>query len=211
MPAFEAGAPHPGAHPFDDQVAFEFRDRSDDDDDGPAQRTTGVDLLAETDELDVEAVQLVEDLQEVPNGPSDPVRSPDQHDIELATASLLQELIETRPARFRAGDPVSELRHDLEAALNSHLPKIVQLCLRVLIDGRDPQVKGGAFHLRRPFGCGECLAMYCSMNCTNTSVIFSPRAAETDLKELCSAIGTLTFKRLILPSGLLICAHPLSV
>ena len=28
---FEAGAPHSGAHPFDDQIAFEFSDGADDD------------------------------------------------------------------------------------------------------------------------------------------------------------------------------------
>ena len=50
--SFEPGAPHAGAHPLDDQVAFEFGDGADDDDDGPAQRAAGVDLLAEADELD---------------------------------------------------------------------------------------------------------------------------------------------------------------
>jgi hypothetical protein len=35
--AFEAGAPHSGADPLDDEVAFELGDRADDDDDGSAQ------------------------------------------------------------------------------------------------------------------------------------------------------------------------------
>ena len=47
--AFEAGAPHAGAHPLDDQVAFEFGDGADDDHDGAAQRAAGVDLLAEAE------------------------------------------------------------------------------------------------------------------------------------------------------------------
>ena len=47
--SFEAGAPHAGAHPLDDQVAFEFRDGPDDDHDGAAQRAAGVDLLAEAE------------------------------------------------------------------------------------------------------------------------------------------------------------------
>jgi hypothetical protein len=33
----QAGAPHAGTHPFDDQRAFKFGDGSDDDDDGPAE------------------------------------------------------------------------------------------------------------------------------------------------------------------------------
>ena len=52
MSAFEPGAPHAGAHPLDDQVAFQLSDGSDDDDDGPAQRAAGVDVLSERDELD---------------------------------------------------------------------------------------------------------------------------------------------------------------
>src|ERR1035437_4344278 len=65
VPAFELGPPHAGAHPLDDKTALQFRDRADDDHDGPAQRTAGVDLLAEADELDVQPDKLVQNLQEV--------------------------------------------------------------------------------------------------------------------------------------------------
>ena len=65
VPSFEPCAAHAGADPLDDQVAFEFRDRSDDYDDGAAQRPAGIDLLAEADEFDVEPVQLVEQFEEV--------------------------------------------------------------------------------------------------------------------------------------------------
>ena len=57
--AFEAGAPHAGAHPFDNEVALQLSDGADDDHDGPAQRTAGVDLFAETDELDAYPVQVI--------------------------------------------------------------------------------------------------------------------------------------------------------
>ncbi len=60
--AFKAGPAHAGADPLDDQVAFQFRDGADDDDDGAAQWTAGVDLLTERDELDVEPVQFIEHL-----------------------------------------------------------------------------------------------------------------------------------------------------
>ena len=69
--AFEAGAPHAGAHPFDNQVAFEFSDGADDDHDGSAQRTAGVDLFAETNELDAYPVQVVEHIEEVTSGACD--------------------------------------------------------------------------------------------------------------------------------------------
>ena len=57
-------------------------------------------------------------------------------------------------------------------------------------------IKGGAFHLRRPFGFGdECFATYFWMNSSSTSVMFFPSAAVTDLKLLCSSMGTFRFIR----------------
>src|ERR1700751_3749895 len=78
---FELGAPHAGAYPLDDQVAFQFRDRADDDYDGPAKGAAGVDRLAEADELDVEPVQLIEHFEEVLDRPGDPIGCPDQDRI----------------------------------------------------------------------------------------------------------------------------------
>ena len=71
--AFETCAPHAGADTLDDQVAFEFRERSDDHDDGTAQRAAGVDIFTERDELDVEPVQLVEHFEEVPHRAGDSI------------------------------------------------------------------------------------------------------------------------------------------
>ena len=71
--AIEPGAPHAGADPLDDQVAFQFRDSTYDDDDGAAQRAARVDLLAETDELYIDTVQLVEHFKEVLHRAGDPV------------------------------------------------------------------------------------------------------------------------------------------
>jgi len=48
---FELGSPHAGTNPLDDQAALQFSDRSDDNDDGPPQRSASVGLLAEADEL----------------------------------------------------------------------------------------------------------------------------------------------------------------
>ena len=65
MPAFELGPPHAGAHPLGDEAAFKFGDCADDDDDRSAQRSAGIDLLAEADELHVEPDQFVQHLEEV--------------------------------------------------------------------------------------------------------------------------------------------------
>jgi hypothetical protein len=50
--------------PLDDQIAFKLGDGADDDHDRAAQRAACVDLFAEADELDVQAIQLIEDLEE---------------------------------------------------------------------------------------------------------------------------------------------------
>ena len=67
VPAFELGPPHPGAHSLDDQTALQFSDRPDDDYNRPAQRSAGVDLLAEADELGVQPVQFIQQLEKVPH------------------------------------------------------------------------------------------------------------------------------------------------
>ena len=149
VPALEPGAAHAGAHPLDDQIAFQFGNRSDDDDDGPPQRTTGVDLLAEADELDVDSVQLIEHFEEVFHRAGDPIRSPDQQDIEAAAAGIAHHLIEPGPPYAGAAHPICILLDDLIAALLSHLAQVIELCFWMLIESGDTQVQGGALH-------GEC-------------------------------------------------------
>ena len=161
LAAFEPGAAHAGLDSFDDQIPFELGDRADDDHDGPAQRAAGVDVLPEAYEFDAQAIQFVEQLEEMHHGPGDPVESPDQNDIETSAAGIGHHLIEARPLGFRATDSVRVLLRDLETALGGHLAQVIDLGLRVLVDAGDPQVKGGALHWRRPFGFGadgECFA-----------------------------------------------------
>jgi len=45
--SFQPGAAHAGAHSLDDQIAFEFRDGTDDDHHGPAQRSASVNVFPE--------------------------------------------------------------------------------------------------------------------------------------------------------------------
>ena len=86
VPAFEAGSPHACAHSLDDEVALKLCDGADDDHDGSAQRSAGVDLLPERDELDAYPVQVVEHIKEVTSGACDAIARPDQHDAEAAAA-----------------------------------------------------------------------------------------------------------------------------
>ena len=134
MPTLQPGSAHTGPHPFDDEVAFQFCDGSDDDDDRPAERAAGVKIFAEADELDFQMVELVQDFEEVPNGPGDPVRGPHQNYLEAAAAGIPKQVIEARPTGFRPRDAVSVLGHDLKIPLLSHRAKIVELSFRVLIN-----------------------------------------------------------------------------
>jgi hypothetical protein len=152
--AVESGAPHAGADSFDDQAAFEFGDGADDNHDGAAQGAAGVDIFPEADVLDPDSIQLVQDIKEMLHRPGDPIRCPDQEHIEAAAASVGHHLIEAGPFGFRTADSVSVLGDDLEAALAGHLPKVIQLCLWMLIDGGDTQVEPGALHARLLFDLG---------------------------------------------------------
>ena len=86
--SFKPGAPDAGAHPLDDQAAFQLGDGADDHDDGSAQRSSGIDALPEADELDVDSVQFVQHLQEVTRGASDAITRPGHHHVELAAAGV---------------------------------------------------------------------------------------------------------------------------
>ena len=99
VPAFEASSPHACAHSLDDEVALKLSDGADDDHDGPAQRTAGVDLFAETDELDAYPVQVVEHIEEVTSGACDAIARPDQHDAEAAAAGSSRPRTDARWAR----------------------------------------------------------------------------------------------------------------
>ena len=139
-PAFELGPPHAGAHPLDDQTALQLRDRTDDDHDRPAQGPAGVDLFAEADELDVEPDQFVQHLEEVLHRPGDPIRGPDQNDIEDSAAGIPHHRVEPRPAGLRPADRIGVLLGDLVAPLLSHLVEVIELGFGVLVEGGDSHI-----------------------------------------------------------------------
>ena len=97
--AFESGSPHACAHSLDDEVALKLSDGADDDHDGSAQRSAGVDLFPERDELDAYPVQVVEHIEEVTSGACDAIARPDQHDAEAAAAGSSRPRTDARWAR----------------------------------------------------------------------------------------------------------------
>jgi hypothetical protein len=147
MPAFQPGAAHPGSYPFDDEVALEFGDGTDDDDNGPPQWSAGIKVLPEANELDVEVVEFVQHLEEVADGSGNPVRGPYQHHLEAGAAGIPEQVIEARPASFSSGDPIGVLGNDLKTALLGHCAEIMELSLRVLVHSGYAQIKCNSFHI----------------------------------------------------------------
>jgi hypothetical protein len=151
---FETSAPHAGADPLDDQAALEFGDGADDHDKSAAQRAAGVEIFPEADVLNPDPIQLVQDIKEMLHRSGDSVRSPDQNHIEPAAAGVGHHLVKAGPFGLRTADLVGVLGYDLEAALAGHLPEVIQLRLRMLIDSAHPHIEPGALHARLLFGLG---------------------------------------------------------
>ncbi len=146
MTTFELGPAHAGAHPLDNQVAFQFSNGADNRYDRPTQRAAGIDLLAEADKLDVEMIQFIQHFEEVFYRPGQPIGGPNQDHVETAAAGVGHHFVKTRAPGFGTADPICILRNDLIVALNHHLLEIVQLRLGMLIQGGDSQIEGGALH-----------------------------------------------------------------
>ena len=138
--AHAAGSVTEKSAAVDDQVAFQLGDRTDDDDQGAAERPGGVDVLAEADELNIEPVEFVEHLEEVLDRACHAIEGPDQDDVEAAAAGIMHQLIKPGTLRLCAADFVRVLPDDLETALRGQAAQVVELGLGMLINGRDPHV-----------------------------------------------------------------------
>ena len=159
-PAFQLGTPHAGPDPFDNKVAFQFGDGTDDDDHGAAQRAAAIDVLAEADELDVQPVELVEHVKQVTDRAGDPVEGPDHDDVELAAAGVGQQLVQSGAPGLGAADPVGVLLDDLEATLLGQGVQVMLLGLWMLIQSGHSKINGSPFQRRAAlfFGATPCLA-----------------------------------------------------
>jgi len=120
-------------------------------------------------------VEFVEHLQEVTDGASDAIESPHQHDVELASPGIAQQLLQAGAFRLGATETVGVLVNDLEAALRGQAAQIMKLGFRMLLEGGDTKIQRRSFHGRRSFffGATPYLATYFAMNCRRTSVMFS--------------------------------------
>lgn len=147
MSSFQSGATHACAHPLDDEISFQLGDGTDDDDNGSPQRAASIQVFTEADELDVEVVELVQHFEEVSDGSGDPIRSPDQHNLETTAASIPKQVIEARTPSFGSGDPIGILANDLKTSLLGHRAEIVKLGFGVLVHAGYAQIKCDSFHI----------------------------------------------------------------
>src|SRR5581483_8189446 len=149
MSSFELGAAHAGADALDNQVPLQLSDSRDDDDHGAAERADCVEVFAEGNELDIQAVEFIYDLEEVPGRSRQSITRPDEQDIELASPCVGQQLIKPRPLRPGAADAVVRVDlGDLEAALGGHLLQVEALIGWVLLQGTDAEIQSSSLHLQ---------------------------------------------------------------
>jgi hypothetical protein len=59
LPAFQPCSSHSRPNPLDNQILLKFSDRTNYDDHRSTERTARIDLLSETDEFNIQVIQLV--------------------------------------------------------------------------------------------------------------------------------------------------------
>ena len=69
----------------------------------------------------------------------------DENDVEAVPSGIGQKLVETGTPRFRSGNNIGVLVHDLVSALLRHLSEVEQLRFRMLVGGTHACVNGYSF------------------------------------------------------------------
>ena len=87
-------------------MPFQLSHSTDDREDSPAQRRTGIDILLVGDEIDPQVLELLQGIDQVPGGPGKPIKPPHQDHIEPSLPGIIHQIIERRSAVCGATDPV---------------------------------------------------------------------------------------------------------
>jgi hypothetical protein len=144
MTTIQPCPPQPGLQSFLNHRPLQFRNRSLDCQYCSPQRSAGIGLFPEADELDIRAPHFLEDVKEVHDRSGQPVAGPYEQHIELALAGIRHHTVETWPLCLGARNFVSVDFGNLQASLLGQLPEIMQLSLGMLIKGGNAQVQGGS-------------------------------------------------------------------
>jgi hypothetical protein len=123
---FELPPPNSRPDTFPNQVSFEFRDAADERDEQPSHRSVRRDVLAATDELNPETVQLVHDAEKMFSAAGDAVEGCDDKNIKRTLSAIVQHRIQTRTTSLGAADAyIRILGDDLITTLSRKLPEVV--------------------------------------------------------------------------------------
>lgn len=87
-----------GSGSLDDHLALELTEGRDQVNEEHPLRSRSVEGLSDRDELHAKGVKFGQGVHHVSQGPEEPVRSPHEEDVELASTSLGHEPIQLRPS-----------------------------------------------------------------------------------------------------------------
>jgi hypothetical protein len=111
------------------------------------ERADRIDRFTLGEKLDPQFAKLVEHLEEVLRAASEAIARPNQHGIKFAAMSVLKQLIKCGSPDLRAAHAMIDLFVDnLVAMLMRELAQPDPLAFWILVEGRDAEVQGCAFH-----------------------------------------------------------------
>src|SRR5207249_2051342 len=139
-----------GLHALHDERPLQLRDSRDDREHRLAQRRPRVDLLAQTDELDIKVTKEFQRLDQVPHGSSEAVERRDDHDIDAAGLHLAHEVVQARPAFAGTRGRVAVLDHVVPSTSGAVRTEVIALVLDRLLRGRDAEIATHPLHRPPP-------------------------------------------------------------
>jgi hypothetical protein len=130
--ALGLGPLHPRPHPLGDQGPLELGQARHDAEEELALRGRGVRALVVADEVDAQALELGERVDQLAQGAGEAVVAPDQQDVELPPAGGLEHGAVLLAVVAGPAGEIDILVRDGEAAPLGVLAQLPQLRLRVL-------------------------------------------------------------------------------
>lgn len=130
-------------NPLADDVPFELGHGPDDGEHSLADGGGGIELLLEGDEAEIEAAERLQGCDQVLDGPSEAMETPDENRVEVTTPRGAHHPVKCRSALLDAGNAaIDEFLRDLPPALGHVGAEGGQLYLGVLAVGADAGIEG---------------------------------------------------------------------
>ncbi len=141
------GSLHACFDAFGDKGAFKLGEGGEDAEDEFSLWGRGVDVLLKRNEVNAEVSELVEGVDECLGRTGESVVSPDEDDVHLSLAYVVEEALVVGAIFIRARGVVNVFVDDVEPSTTGVLPQLQKLGFGVLafVEGGDPGVDGDAF------------------------------------------------------------------